>query len=112
MGQLRIKNHPILSIDQDRQEINFTFDGKVLSGYQGDTIASALLANNIRTLRHHEETESPRGIYCNIGHCFECRVTINEHHVQRACLTELAEGMTIQSGKRLPAPFKEGVYHE
>ena len=76
------------------------------TGYEGDTIASALLANGIRKLRVHEESGNPRGIYCNIGHCFECRLTVDQEPGVRACLTQLQENMVIESGKRLPAPLK------
>ncbi|HCE70141.1 MAG TPA: hypothetical protein DET67_02420, partial [Ruegeria sp.] len=34
-------------IDRDRP-VSFTFDGVGYSGYQGDTLASALLANEVR----------------------------------------------------------------
>jgi sarcosine oxidase subunit alpha len=32
-------------IDQEKV-LNFTFNGQILKGYEGDTLASALLANN------------------------------------------------------------------
>ena len=32
------------------KKISFTFDGKKYSGYKGDTIASALLRNNVRLI--------------------------------------------------------------
>ncbi|MDC3425447.1 (2Fe-2S)-binding protein [Aquibacillus sp. 3ASR75-11] len=108
MASLRIKEHPILTVDQHVPEIQFEFNGKIYTAREGDTIASALLLNGIRTLRVHEETASPRGIYCNIGHCFECRVTVNETAEKRACLTPLEDGMVIHSGQRLPTPFKKG----
>jgi len=34
----------------DDQKISFTFDGKKYFGFKGDTIASALLRNNIRLM--------------------------------------------------------------
>lgn len=107
MDNMRITNHPVLGELQKGKTISFTFDGKKYEGVEGDTIASALLANCIRTLRVHEETGTPRGIYCNIGHCFECRVTVNGKEGVRACITPLEEGMVIERGKRQLAPFKE-----
>src|SRR5690625_7923387 len=77
MTSKRIVDHPVLDKLQIGEKITFTYDGKELFGYENDTIASALLANGIRTLRYHEASGTPRGIYCNIGHCFECRVTVN-----------------------------------
>src|SRR5690625_717382 len=103
----RIKNHQILGKINDRKKITFTFDGKSYTGFSGDTIASALLANGIRTLRVHEESATPRGIYCNIGHCYECRVTVDGHRGVRACLQLIENDMTVESGKRQAAPFKD-----
>ena len=43
--------------------LNFTFNGKAYSGYEGDTLASALIANGViltaRSFRYHR----PRGIF-------------------------------------------------
>lgn len=107
MGNRRIFDHPILGTIKDDKIITFIFNSKKYEGIQGDTIASALLANNIRTLRYQEETGKPRGIYCNIGHCFECRVNVNENEGIRACLTPIIEGMDVKSLKSLPTPFAE-----
>lgn len=88
------------------KKVSFQFDGKTYNGFAGDTVASALWANGIRKLRVHEESATPRSVYCNIGHCFECRLTINQTPGVRACLTEIKENMIIESGKRQPAPLK------
>ena len=42
--------------------LSFRFNGKKLQGYQGDTIASALLANGIRTVNRSFKYHRPRGI--------------------------------------------------
>lgn len=107
----RIENHPVLGKLEKQKKVVFQFDGKKYDGYEGDTIASALLANGIRTLRVHEQSGNPRGIYCNIGHCYECRVTVNGETNVRACLTTIQENMKVESGKVQPAPLdpkKEG----
>lgn len=105
MTERRITDHPVLGKMQERKAITFQFDGKNYEAYEGDTIASALLAHNIRTLRQHEETNRPRGIYCNIGHCYECRVTVNNKTNMRACLTPVQEGMVVESGQVLDSPL-------
>lgn len=98
-------NHPVLGSLENKTPITFTFDGETYEGFEGDTIASALLANGIRQLRVHEKTGTPRAIYCNIGHCFECRVSVNETDIVRACMTPIQNNMQIESGKMKPAPF-------
>lgn len=105
MSDKRIIHHPILEDLESREECSFTFDGTVYTGYKEDTIASALLANGVRRLRVHEESGNPRGIYCNIGHCFECRVTVDGKTGVRACMTKIEEGMVVESGEVLPEPL-------
>ncbi|MFD2761154.1 (2Fe-2S)-binding protein [Lentibacillus juripiscarius] len=103
----RIINHPVLGPLEEQKEVSFTFNGQTLQGRENESIAAALLANGIRTLRLHEDSGSPRGIYCNIGHCFECRITVNGKQGVRACLTPLQEGMTVQGGGPLPSPVRD-----
>ena len=104
----RIEQHPILGSLEKRRTIDFKFDGVSYQGNEGETIAASLLANGIRTLRHHEEKGTPRGIYCNIGHCYECRVKVDDTPGVRACLTTINDGMNVSSGQVLETPFKEG----
>ncbi len=105
MKQARIINHPILGKQEERKKIRFTFDGITYEGYEKDTIASALLANGVRILRYHERSGSPRGIYCNIGHCMECRVTVNGQANLRACLTPIEEDMVVTRQVQKPSPL-------
>lgn len=101
----RIWEHPILGPLVESESIRFNFNGMPCVARQGESIAAALLANGVRHLRDHEETGAPRGIYCNIGHCMECRVTVDGRAGIRACLTAVTNGMDVRSGTRLPAPF-------
>lgn len=94
---MRVTNHPILQDKQQKKEITIYFNGEKFKALEGDTIASALLSNKIRNLRKHEESGSGRGIYCNIGHCYECRVKIRQQQIVRACLTPVRDGMVISS---------------
>jgi sarcosine oxidase subunit alpha len=45
------------------QRLRFTFDGRALTGYAGDTLASALLANGIRIVARSFKYHRPRGVY-------------------------------------------------
>ncbi|MGE7944682.1 (2Fe-2S)-binding protein [Lysinibacillus xylanilyticus] len=103
----RILSHPVLGVLPSKEKVSFTFDDKEYEGYKGESLAAALLANGIRTLRVHEETGHPRGIYCNIGHCFECRVNVNGLEGERACITPVSDGMVVNSGKTLPTSVRD-----
>ena len=48
-------------IDQEKV-LNFTFNGQILKGYEGDTLASALLANNKHLIGRSFKYHRPRGI--------------------------------------------------
>lgn len=100
---MRIKNHPVLTFDLKR-EVAFIFEGKELSGYEGETIAAALHANGIKVLKHDHR---PRGLFCAIGNCSSCLMEVNGEPNVRVCVEELKEGMIIntQFGK---GTFKGG----
>ncbi|WP_050184357.1 (2Fe-2S)-binding protein [Domibacillus robiginosus] len=108
MNSMRVEHHPVLGDLENQKEIKIYFDGQEYTAHEGDTIASALLASGIRTLRLHEDKATPRGIYCNIGHCFECRVRVNGKNTVRACLTPVENHMQIESGTPLSASFIKG----
>lgn len=82
--------------------LNFTFDGKVLKGRAGDTVAAALLANGIVSCRETPVSGAPRAPYCLMGVCFDCLVVIDGVGNRQGCLVPLAEGMAIetQHGRR------------
>lgn len=105
----RITHHPILGSIDNQNTIPFRFDGKTYYACEGETIAAALLANGVHRLRDHEESGTPRGFYCNIGHCMECRVKIDGKSNVRACLTLVEKDMSIESGKQLPNIVKRMV---
>jgi NADPH-dependent 2,4-dienoyl-CoA reductase/sulfur reductase-like enzyme len=48
-------------IDRDRP-VSFTFDGRAYSGFAGDTLASALLANGVRLFGRSFKYHRPRGL--------------------------------------------------
>ncbi len=95
---LRIKNHPILSIENS-QEIYFIFEGQQVMGYQGDTIASALCALGILTLSHSIHHQRPRGFYCAIGNCSSCNMIVNGVANVRTCMTLLEPEMVVTRQK-------------
>lgn len=81
----------------------FTFDGVAYEGLDGESIAAALTANGVRELRRARSGD-PRGLWCGMGACFECVVTVDGKPEQRACLEKLRDGMRIESAPpALPA---------
>ena len=62
-------------------KIYFKFDGKKYAGNEGDTIAAALLRNNVRLIGRSFKYHRPRGIYtCGIEEPNALVQIINEHN--------------------------------
>lgn len=103
----RILNHKVLG-PKKHHIVPFVWNGETYYGVEGESITAALLANDIRTLRYHESDGTPRGLYCNIGHCSECRVTVDGRQNVRACLTPLQKNMHVDRQSALPHLVKGG----
>ncbi|MCW8182725.1 (2Fe-2S)-binding protein, partial [Verminephrobacter eiseniae] len=84
------------SIATGGRPIRFWYDGQAVDGLEGETVAAALAASHIRQMRHTREGER-RGLYCGMGACFDCLVTVDGVASQRACLTKVADGQQIRS---------------
>ena len=90
---LRISDHGV----SRGAQLTFWFDDNELVAYEGESIAAATLAHAIRSLRLTARNAEPRGVYCGMGVCFECLVTVDGWPNHRACLTGVASGMRVHS---------------
>jgi len=92
---MRIKEHPILDFDR-KEEITFTYNGKEIKAYEGETIAAALYAAGIRVLKTSSKYERPRGLFCAIGNCSSCHMVVNGTPNVKTCITKVEEGMVVE----------------
>lgn len=92
----RIRNHPILRFETGRK-VSFTFNGRTLQGYEGDTIASALHANGVKKLSESIHLKRPRGFYCAIGNCASCKMIVDGKSNTKTCVTPLKDGMVVRT---------------
>jgi len=79
----------------DRVEISF--DGTPISARPGTTVGAALTDAGIRSWRVTRIGGTRRGIFCGIGVCFDCLITVDGAPNQRACLVPVADGMRLVS---------------
>ncbi|MDP6785856.1 MAG: FAD-dependent oxidoreductase [Rhodospirillales bacterium] len=87
-------------IEPTGEPVRFSFDGSPVEGFEGESLAAALTAAGILALRHTKDG-APRGVFCGMGVCFDCLVTVNGRPGQRACLTKVEAGLRVHS--RAPA---------
>lgn len=76
--------------------VNVSFDGRPLVAVPGQNIGAALVSNGVTAWRSTRKNTRPRGLFCGIGVCFDCLVTVDGQANQRACLVEVQEGMEIE----------------
>ena len=87
-------------------KIYFKFDGRTYGGNEGDTIAAALLRNNVKLVGRSFKYHRPRGIYtCGIEEPNALVQIINEHNEPnvRATVKKIYEGMVVKSQNRWPS---------
>lgn len=92
---MRIEQHPILQFDRG-EKVTFFYNGKEVEGYTTETIAAALHAAGIRRLGHSPNLHRPRGLFCAIGNCSSCFMTVNDEPNVRICVTKVEAGMRVQ----------------
>jgi sarcosine oxidase subunit alpha len=76
--------------------LRFTFDGRTVEGFEGDTIASALYATGQRTFSRSFKYHRRRGLLCCSGQCPNCLVAVDGAPGVRACTEPAREGMRVE----------------
>jgi sarcosine oxidase subunit alpha len=93
-------------IDRTRP-VTFTFDGKPYPAYRGDTLASALIANDVRLVGRSFKYHRPRGILTAGSEEPNALVEIvgpaNVTPNTRATVQEVFEGLVARSQNRWPS---------
>lgn len=88
------------------QTVTITVDGMPVAAREGQSVASALLAAGRRAWRRTLNGQ-PRGLFCGIGLCFDCLVTVDGTPNVRACVTAVVEGMVVETTViEQPAPLQ------
>jgi sarcosine oxidase subunit alpha len=75
--------------------IQIFVDGRPIEAYKGETIASALLSAGFWICRTIDS--KPMGIYCNMGACHSCVMTVNGVSSVRICKTYVSDGCRVES---------------
>ena len=88
-------------------QIEFSFNGKRFTGYRGDTLASALLANGQMLMGRSFKYHRPRGPVASGSEEPNALVNLGEgakfEPNQRATTTELFDGLTARSQNHWPS---------
>jgi sarcosine oxidase subunit alpha len=89
------------------KQLNFSFNGKQFTGYEGDTLASALLANDQLMMGRSFKYHRPRGPVASGAEEPNALVNLGKgghfEPNQRATTTELFNGLTCESQNHWPS---------
>lgn len=91
----RITHHPIIDFKREKP-IKFYFEGKEITAYEGETVASALIASGIKVFRYSKHHKRPLGFFCAIGKCSSCLMEIDGVPNQMTCIRLVKEGMQVK----------------
>ena len=94
---MRIDDHPILGKTHRRKEVTILVDGVPLSAHEGEPIAVALLAAGRRALHYSVKRGEPRGMFCALGQCNDCVMTVDGQPNVRTCITPVRDGMRVET---------------
>ncbi|WP_425326589.1 sarcosine oxidase subunit alpha family protein [Pseudaminobacter salicylatoxidans] len=87
--------------------LRFTFDGQVMTGYAGDTLASALIANGVKLVARSFKYHRPRGIMTagseEPSALVEMRSAARREPNTRATTQELYHGLVASSQNSWPS---------
>ena len=82
-------------IDRSR-EIAFSYRGKRIRAFEGDTLGSALFAAGQRTFSRSFKYHRPRGLLCCSGECPNCMMTVDGVPNVRVCAEPVREGAHVE----------------
>ncbi len=82
-------------------EIAFTFEGHRVVARPGQSLAAALTEAGVRAFRD-TVGGAERGVFCGMGVCQDCLVTVDGTPNRRACMTSAAAGMVVAKQVALP----------
>lgn len=108
-------NERSLRIDSNVERgraVRITVDGEAIPAYEGESVAAAMMASGRRVFRHAEPAPQqaknglagdpahgggPRGVFCGMGICNECMVTVADVGHVRACMATVRDGMRVST---------------
>ena len=83
--------------------VEFEFENRKMSAYEGDTVGSAVTAVGIDILSRSFKYHRPRGLLCGSGNCPNCLMTVDGIPNVRACTMKVQAGMKVKRQNAWPS---------
>jgi sarcosine oxidase, subunit alpha len=92
---MRLPARPGERLDRNR-EVTFSYYGKPVRAFEGDTFGSALYASGQRIFSRSFKYHRPRGLLCCSGSCANCMMTVDGVPNVRICAEPVREGAVVR----------------
>ena len=92
---MRLPARPGERLDRS-SEVVFSFQGKPVRAFLGDTFGSALYASGQRIFSRSFKYHRPRGLLCCSGSCANCMMTVDGVPNVRICAEPVREGAIVR----------------
>lgn len=106
---MRVIEHPILEKLDTSKKVTIYFDGNPIEALEGEPVAAALINAGVHAFRTTPKLGRPRGIFCAIGRCTDCMMTVDGVPNTRTCVTAVRDGMQVRTQHGLGSFEKDGV---
>jgi sarcosine oxidase subunit alpha len=93
---MRLPQHEGERLDRS-VTVEFTFEGRAVTGFAGDTIGSALYAGGRRVFSRSFKYHRPRGLLCCSGDCANCMMTVDGVPNVRVCAEPARDGLDVRA---------------
>ncbi|MCP4423774.1 MAG: (2Fe-2S)-binding protein [Chloroflexi bacterium] len=88
-----------ISTVQRGRAFTIEVDGQKTAAYEGETIATILLTAGVGNFHAPLQAHlSSSRLFCGMGACRQCLVTVNGRPSHRACQTIAQPGMKVETG--------------
>ncbi|MBO4288713.1 MAG: (2Fe-2S)-binding protein [Lachnospiraceae bacterium] len=92
---MRIIEHPILETLDTSRTVTIYYNDRPVEALEGEPVAAALMNAGIKAFRTTAKRKEPRGIFCAIGRCTDCKMTVDGVPNVRTCMCPVKEGMRV-----------------
>jgi sarcosine oxidase subunit alpha len=92
---VRLPPQPSERLDRSR-EVVFSYQGKPVTAFAGDSFGSALYASGQRVFSRSFKYHRPRGLLCCSGSCPNCMMTVDGVPNVRVCAEPVREGAEVR----------------
>jgi len=91
----RLPKSPTQILDRTKP-VKFYYQGQPVEAFEGDTVASALLASGVDTFSRSFKYHRRRAPSCLTGNCSRCTMNVDGRMHIKTCQTSVKEGMVVE----------------